>query len=339
MRILVGIVACVAGAILAAPASAQIDLDFDPNAIDDAAAALGISGDELDSLLNGELNDLYALADFGTFLRLSANAQSMANKGLGIDYASNVDGWVFGAAVSVAVADGGSSEAVVPISAGAQISLLLGYTVYDRLTLYVSGLYYELPTENLAGEFSNFGFHAQYKLIGAIGSARVAQWGGIDISTGIEYSRMKLGLSDTFDTSTDFAIDSVTTVILDTSSVGTLELTQQAITIPVEVTTNLTLFYFLSFYLGIAVDFQLGRASLNFDLDTSLNVSDSTAGVSESAGSVPITIEDTANADPAIFRVLGGIQINIWKIKLFGQLNFLTTDLTLSVAAGLRVVI
>ena len=328
-------------------AQPQVVLTLDPAAQQQIETALGLNQGELAQLIDDELRALYGLVDVPTFLRLSANAQSMANKGLGIDYASNVSDWVFGVAVSAAADAGdsdvedfraladGNTERAVPVSAGAQIGLMLGYQVIDRLTVYANGLYYPLSIDNdLDGTFFNFGLHAQYKAVPAIGQRSLVHWGGVDVSTGIEFSRMLLELEGTFD-ARGTLVDGVD---LDTVSTGTLDLEQRAITLPFEVSTNLTLFYFLTLYGGMALDVQLGDASARLDLDTELATAAPLGGTLD-LGSAQIAVNDIGDPDRVMFRLMGGLQLNIWKIKLFAQANVLTSDLTVGLAAGLRVVL
>ena len=305
----------------------------------------GLSREDLTSLIEDEIRALYGLADVPTFLRLSANAQSLANKGLGVDYASNVNGWVFGVAVAAAVDAGeatiddldaladGTTERVVPVAAGAQIGVMVGYTVADDLTLYANGLYYPLSTNDLDGTFYNVGVHAQYKAFRPRGDPWTAQWGGLDLTTGFELSRMFLELNDSFDASGTL----VEGLELDTRSFGILELEQRAITIPIEATTNVTFLHFLTLYGGLGVDFQLGDASMNFALDTNLTAI--TEDGETDLGTALITIDEARDPTRVLFRIMGGAQINIWNVKIFSQVNFLTEDLTVSLAAGVRLVL
>ena len=278
-----------------AAAQPSVTIEFDSASRQLLEQELGLTTEQLTQLVDDELRALYGLVDVPTFLRLSANAQGMANKGLGIDYASNVDGLIFGVALTVAADAGdadvedfralsdGNTERVVPVSAGVQLSVMAGYSVYDRLTVYVNGLYYRLQVDDLEGTFYNVGLHAQYKVFAPKGKRSVAQWGGLDVSTGIEVSRMGLDLDDTFDASGTL----VTGVDLDTVSTGTLELVQTAISVPLELTTNATLLYFLTLYGGVALDLQFGSASMAFDLDTELVSTDTQTGVELDLGAGP----------------------------------------------------
>ena len=347
MRSIVPVLAAAGLMALARPAAGQptVQTNLDPAAQIALQAALGLTQAQLEQLIDDELRALYGLVDVPTFLRLSANAQSMANKGLGVDYATDFEDWLFGASVSVAADAGdadldevraladGDAERAVPVSAGAQISVFLGYATEDW-RFYVSGLYYPLNPDELEGTFYNAGVHVQYEAIGGVGRASLVRWGGLRLSSGFQFSRMLLELTDTYEVSGTLAQG----LDLDTASVGTLELEQRAITIPLEATTHATFLYFLTLYAGVGIDFQFGDASMNLDVDTDL----STAGPSGGAlplGTARIIADELGDPDRIMVRFLGGVQLNIWRLKIFGQLNFLTSDLTLGLAAGLRLVI
>ena len=342
---------CLAFAVALAARGAQAQTSVELQLNPEAARVLEQQGifttSELTRIVDEELRAIYGLLDVPTFLRLSANAQGMANKGLGVDYASNPDRWIFGVSVAVAADAGdaslddvaafadGNTDVAVPISAGAQIGLMVGYKATDRLTVFANGMYYPLDAGDFDGTFYNAGVHLQYKAIPPIGRRQWAQWGGLDLTTGFQLSSMRLALSERFEASgtieEGFDLDSVST--------GTLELTQRAFTLPFEATTNVTLLYVVTLYAGIGLDVQLGDASMNVDLDSDLTTADPVAGGPLDLGSAQIRADDVNDPNLLMFRLMGGVQINIWRLKLFAQLNILTEDLTLSLAAGLRLVL
>src|SRR5262245_61210446 len=61
-----------------------------------AATRLNLSAADLQTLMGDQIRALYGLIDAPTFLRLSSNAQSMANKGIALDYSSSIDHFVIG---------------------------------------------------------------------------------------------------------------------------------------------------------------------------------------------------------------------------------------------------
>jgi hypothetical protein len=330
------------------PVSAQtfgVTLNLNQDAAN-TAAQLGISVSELETEIQQQVEALYGIADIEEFLELSANAQGLTSKGLGLDYASDRRGWIFGLAVSAALDAGDSDLAdienldltsfdrAIPLGLGAQIGLMTGYNFrrqgLPRLTLYINGLYTEYSVQEFTGRFINFGFHGQYKLVKSVGSD-LASWGGIDISTGIDLSRLVLTLQDTLTTSTPITEGDVT-VILETAGTGAVRVRQSAWSIPFEATTSVKLLYFLGLYGGIATDLVFGSARLEADVETPLFADGTEIGTAE------IFADESNGPSTAIFRLLGGVQFHIWKFKLFGQINLLTENLAVAGAAGLRFV-
>lgn len=343
-------------AILPAPAFAQnVQIQLGGNA-QTVANQLGLNVNQLESLISDQIAAYYSVNDVPEYLRLSANAQSLINKGVGVDYGSNPTGFLFGIAVAGAVDTGESdvstalenlnfdpSERVVPVGIGAQISLMLGYNFTRQgvpgLTLYANGLAFPLQVDEYDADFYNFGFHAQYNLWGHQTKNKTFNWGGLDLTSGFEFSQMRLNLAESLPASIPLSANGGS-VQLSTDAVGTLELVQTAWTVPVEVTTAFTLFYFASLYTGVAADFQFGGASIDADLsDDDLEIS-GVPGV-DSLGSVRIDASEDNGPTPVLFRVLVGLQFNLGPVKVFGQVNVqpnnLPDGLTTSAAGGVRV--
>jgi len=121
-------------------------------------------------------------------------------------------------------------------------------------------------------------------------------------------------------------------VTLGTETDGNLELTQRAWTIPLELTSNVRFLYIVSLYGGVGVDFQFGSASMSADVESPL-----TDGETE-VGRITVDADDDAGPTPVLVRFLTGLQLNFGPIKAFAQLNFLTENLAVGLAGGLRAV-
>jgi len=306
-----------------------------------AANLLGLDVGQVEGELEQQLGALFGLRDVSEFLRLSANAQSMVNKGIGVDYASNPKGFLLGVSVSGAL-DAGDAELddlanidgdrIVPVGVGAQISLMAGFNFamlgLPELTLFANGMAFPLQYDVYQADFRNFGVHAQYKLFKRRGG-KAAGWGGLDITSGLQFSETVLNLDEQIERTV--SVDGGR-FLLDTEITGNLELVQTAWTVPLEITSNVRFLYVLSLYGGAGVDFQFGDAKMVADLQSPLQQSGADLGT--------VTIDANAASDPTrvLFRLLVGTQVHLGPIKVWGQLNFLTEDLTVGGAAGVRAV-
>lgn len=338
--------ALAAALVLCAPGFAEaqtVSINFNQDAKTILGNELQVAEGELENLLTEEFQALYSVLNVEDFLRLSANAQSMANKGLGADYASNPDFFIFGIAANFS-ADAGDTDINdptkdldrgIPVSAGAQISAMVGLNLskigLSWLTIFVNGLYFPLKVNQLEGTFFNLGAHAQVRLFGF--DAKVIEWGGLALTSGIQRSQLTMSLNEPnqFEASAELAQG----VSLDTVTTGNLKLVQSAMTVPVELTTNITILKFVTVFAGAAVDFPFGDATADYELQSELSTTIN--GENLDVGDATITVTDQNKADRPLFRLLGGVQLNLWIVNLFAQLNFTTRDLALGVAAGLRV--
>jgi len=341
------------GLVLAAPAYAQntdVIVTLTPEA-DMVATQAGIDGPaELERVIEDQVRALYGLTDIREFLRLSANAQNMLSKGIGVDYASQPKGFLFGIAVSGAFDAGDSDiedleaisftdfERAVPIGVGAQASLMLGYNFTEQgvpwLTLYLSGLGFPLNIDEYDGTFYNVGLHSQFKFLKGAGKPTL-RWGGLDFTTGVEFSEMVLRARRAIETQTPLGggIDLRTRSAADRTE---LRLRQTAITFPFEVTTSTRLAYFLGLYGGVGLDLQVGGAELSGTVDSDLLADGGGFDEPQDIGTVAISANDQNEPTTALFRIITGVQVHLGPVKAFGQLNFLTEDLTVGGTAGLR---
>ena len=333
--------ALIAALLLPATSSAQtvrVTLD------DRARELLGARTAQVEKQLGTEFEQqtkaLVGELDIGEFLQQSANAQALVHKSLGTDYSSVADGFIIGASIGAAIDTGDSGLDVVagedmdevPIGAGAQITLMLGYNFADQgvpeLTIFAHGMGAPISISEFEGSFYNFGATAQYRVIGPYGSKWLG-WGGISLTSGVEVSRMRLTIASADMLDFDTRVGGVR---IRGDSDGSVSLVQNAVSIPLEVTTALTTLYVFTLYAGIAGDLNFGSANLMLDVDTTV-----TAGGQTGAGSAEAFMEDDGDPDRLMFRVLGGLQANLGPVHLFAQANLLPKDLQLALAAGLRV--
>ncbi|MEL6186250.1 MAG: hypothetical protein AAFU79_16620 [Myxococcota bacterium] len=344
-------VAALLGALGLSPVAYAQTVTITPSqGFDDAAAQLGLDPSAFEQQLSDEVAALYGLLDVAEFLRLSANAQTLVLAGSGADYASNPDGFFAGFGVNAALSAGDADlqtlsnelanydvERGIPVSGGAMLTLMAGYNFarqgLPNLTVSVHGLHFPLSYEQLDGEFTNLGAHIQVKLFRqSKGDAFTPlYWGGIDLTGGFTYARTTLTLNDVYEADTSLSSD----LRLNTVSTGTLQLEQTAYTIPLEITSNLTFFEVLTLFGGLGLDIPLGDASSLMDLDTSL-VAASGDNVFD-VGTAQLNVDDVVQADDLLPRVMVGLQVNVWILRLFAQLNISLRDTTLGAATGLRV--
>jgi len=123
------------------------------------------------------------------------------------------------------------------------------------------------------------------------------------------------------------------------SADGRFDLSSSVIVAPLEVTTSMRFLYFVSVYGGFGIDLQVGKSSMSADLDADLTATDPTNNDAPvDMGTAHITVEGTKGPSTGKARALAGVQVNVWKLKIFAQVNAIPISAA-SVALGLRVVL
>jgi hypothetical protein len=323
------------------------------------AERAGLSVPEIEMQIKNELERLFQVTRAGDYVRSWGDAQSFASRGMGADYASNFSAVMIGIAGNLSL---NVEDAFVPtdtrtappaggVSPNATILAGLNLAAFGLPPITVYGNWFEREghIDEFGADLRNWGVHFQYKLFGPDEDsgllAKLFTWGGLDITTGLEQSRLILSLDRAFKRAIPLQSASLppgTTAFVNVDSLGSFTLDMRMLNIPLEVTTSLRLLYALSIYGGFGIDWQVGGGSdLVVDLDGTMT------GVVQQQGGQPMNldigtaaVELTESAGPSKGRLrwLVGAQVNLFLLKLFAQLNLAAQDPVLaSVALGARV--
>jgi len=337
-------------AVAAADTSSDVTVTLTPQG-DALALGLGKTSADISDQIKKQVVAAYQTADIGGVLRSFTDATSFSNRGLGVDYASASNDFMIGIAGNVAV----STPDVLSASSyptnttscsscvgggAANFGLMLGGNLkglgLPRWMLFGNGFYESASTDKLAGHLTSAGAHLQYRLFepqvdhGA--EAVVLRWIGLDLTSGLEYTRWTLGLKDAL--TNDYTVGNGTqTTAVSVASQGQFDLTSNTLTIPVEASTGFRILELVSVYFGGGIDFTAGKSSINAHLDGPATTADGTT-----IGDVKITATGSNTGSPAAFRALAGAQLNLWRLKIFAQGN-LSQSSTASVSFGVRLLL
>ncbi|HUS33511.1 MAG TPA: hypothetical protein VMZ53_33645 [Kofleriaceae bacterium] len=331
-------------AVLAASSSraahAQVSVAVQLNADGEALASqLGITSQDLASRIQDRVNDAYDAQNVAGFIRSFTDATSFSTRGLGVDYASLPKNLILGVGANFAVAASGDFNADERPTAGlaANVSFMAGMNLADydapRWTLFANGFYRKATLNSLRGGITTAGLHAQYRLLqpqrdeGV--TTQVLRWTGMDITSGLEFTRWNLGVDD--DIETPFGVDGTSGgANLLLQSTGTFDLSSTAMTVPVEVSTGIRIALLVSVYIGAGVDFTASSGKLTTNLAGDLLTEDN-----RNIGTTTITGGGNNSGSPVAARVMAGAQLNIWKLRAYVQLNASATPAA-SIGAGIR---
>lgn len=304
------------------------------------ATQAGITEMDLEGRIKVQVDNAYDLTHVDKFLRSFGDATSFAQRGLGVDYMSVPGNFMIGLGAQVGVSS--TDELTLdqrPTNGGTAVnaSVMIGYNLKDaghpRWTLFANGFYENGSTNDLNGKIITGGFHVQVKLVEPQvddGAAVVVRWGGIDLTTGVEFTRWTFGANNTITQQLSVpGLDQQLTL----DSVGRFDLTSTAGTVPIELTTGLRILELVSLYVGAGFDVTGGKSTVDADLTGTLTTPDKT-----NVGTVHITESGSNTSSPGQFRGLAGVQVNLWKLKVYSQVNVSQLPAA-SVGFGLRLVL
>ncbi len=300
------------------------------------AAAQGSTAQTFSDDITARINDAYRVNNVDGFLRGFADAASFSNRGLGVDYASLPNHAIIGIGATVSAVSDGVPSRERPVGGAAanfavMAALNLGSWDLPRWTVSGHGLYYKAASDDLRGTISGAGAHLQYKLLKPREglAATLLLWNGLDVTAGVEFLRWTLGTDRAITTDIDQG-----NATLKLVSTGTFDLTTTTMTVPVEVTTGFRIALLATVYAGAGIDLQYGKTAVNANMLGSLRSSD---GATELA-QADIKLDGSNTPHPLAPRALLGVQLNLWRLKIYvqGTVNAIPAA---SLGAGIRLVL
>ena len=310
-----------------APARADVTVDVRLTPQGQALAdQMGVTAAELERRMKDRIDS--TLGTDGAALQAFSDAAVLSSHGLGVDYVSVPESLIVGVAANAAAANGDLSALDHPIGGvAANVAVMAGLNLstFDlpRWTVYGSGFYRSDTVDGIDGAITNAAAHVQYALIEP-GPGTVVRWTGLQLTSGVELTRWTLGTEKAMGTS--FAISGHE---LGYDMTGRFELASNSLTVPVELSTGVRVAV-VSFYAGVGVDGTAGAGSVDAMVTGPL-----TDDQGRRLGTATINGHDSHGASPVSARALGGVQLDAWKLKIFGHVNA-AADSATSIGVGVR---
>ena len=350
----------------ATPSSAQIfDLKITDYGGLETVPGFAAFKSSIDAQIQDQENTINKDFPSGTPDRLMegmANSSVMAAKGIGTDYASNMDVFLIGAGIGVgadlAKPSGTDSKiSGVGVAPGLVVGFNLGFIDTNsllgmdpkRLNIYFNFMSYNL-TKNFddGGKKSeagldtlSFGSHIRYNWIRPKGN-RLLGWGGVKLTTGFEYNKteisFKTNINETFNQTTSNG-EVVTGPLTGSPEASILASTTS---IPLAISTDVQILYFVSLYTGAGVDFNMGTAKGKGNLNASPTQLNCTNGICGGGAGRDLTVQLKGNLDtsakvnPFLYRAFAGVQLNLPWTRIFVQVDKSLSNELIGATAGLR---
>ncbi len=299
-----------------------MSVNIDP----DLASQLGLDAGAMEESLGGTIQDELHLGDAEAFMGAMADASALATKGMGVDYASNFDklmvGWSVGSGVSAGGATFNKGGQELPDygfsfqmagTVGLNLGLLSGGEGFlSHIVLFGHGMMLNTSGEAFGADLLNYGGHLQLRLIKPQ-DAEVIAWGGLAVTGGYEYTSYRLDLQQSMPISAPSA-----GVPMTWDATGSYVLKADSVSFPVEISTNLRVLVATAF-VGAGMDFNTGTATTAMELTGPIEAD--APGGPYTMGDATVSTIQNGQAGPSFPRVFGGLQLNVFVLKVYGQLN------------------
>lgn len=320
-----------------------------------SASGLGLQ-QTIETETCNQVNSKFQTGNLSSVMASMAKAYAVTSKGAVADYATNMQVFSLGAGATVgvnnitpttdltALKNRFSGSTVPDVGTGVGASATLGVSFrhmnfkkrgwFDPKNINVYASFMMLPTltyEIYSIKSTSASAYLQYKVLPMRKTPlALVTWGGLDIGLGYTYATSTISAS---------SASKITTIEFDTNGqhvtyqpAGTLALTYAAHVMPLEVSTNFSLLYFLSFVVGAAADFHLlTSATIAANISGPVTVG-TTTSPNDYAN---FSLSETGKVGAVGFRAFFGPQFNVWKTRIF-TLAHITNDTSYAVTLGAR---
>jgi len=282
---------------------------------------LHLSVDQLKQNEEDKFNALFQTANLPALLSAFASTTAIADRGLGVDYAVIGTPLMIGVVANGAVpTDSSLSSSDSQVIGGfvfnfaVMIGANLGRWGAPRWTLYANGFYETAGYKELQGDLTTGGVHAQYRALeGTRGRVR---WTGLDVTTGLELAKWTISTKrDSLPINFKVANMMGDSEELTFDSKGVMNVEADSTTIPLEITTGLSLNDLFVLYAGGGFDLTLATATIDVNLDGDLLIRSN----QENVGHATVTANGQASPGTVTAHALAGIKLEVPHANIYVQ--------------------
>jgi hypothetical protein len=313
--------------------------------------------------LQSDINDELPNDTPGEMMKGMANSSVLAGKGIGSDYASYMDVFLVGVGLGLAADfekpnDVESNYSGVGVAPGFVVGANLrkmGVGTFagldaSRVNTYFNfmklGITRDLEDNggvNSEGRLDSLslGLHFRYDWVPGNNNSNF-RWGGLKLHWGYEFNQSNIVYEQDLDKSIN-VIDDVADLNGRLTGRPKYQIETQTHSIPLEISTDVRMFEFLSAYGGLGTDISYGKAKGSGILDGTVSpIVCTNSGLC--GGGTVIQLQAQANLDaegkvnPIMLRGFTGLQINIPYVRIFAQIDKVFGTELLGGTVGIRYV-
>ncbi|HRP69891.1 MAG TPA: hypothetical protein PLY93_10205 [Turneriella sp.] len=296
-----------------------------------------------------------------------ANSAVLTSKGLGVDYASNIKLFTIGGSAGIAIDAGanglsgmsngaatmsglgGSFSGVFGLNLGVFSLPKLGPIDFKKMIVFVNVGYVNVGSlvgkamgegGSVSGSLTTVGLNARYRVIPEVSLLPFGlfAWSGLDITSGINYSSMKIQLTAEFSESLSNNLGGGVNMSGNYNGTLTFGPDLGILTVPVDVSSGIRVLNIFRLYAGLGLDINLGYSEIAAKVPGKVSGSLSGGGNSSTVNAdAGLDLSAKGAADYLAMRFFGGLQLDFSVLNIFVQYNTAITSGTHGVSMGARI--
>lgn len=203
----------------------------------------------------------------------------------------------------------------------------IGAVNSENLNLYLSIAQLNKSVDDVNFNYQFFGLMGQYHFLGNYSALLGAfKWNGVNLTTGIKYSRIKILFSKTITETvqqdvSDPSIGGTQTMTMTYSTLAQLGANANITTIPVEVSTSVGLLYLFDAYVGLGADLNFGSANSVISSPGSVSATEPSGLAGTMSGDIEFDLGQKSSPQSFNTRYMLGFGIDFKVLSYMLQYN------------------
>lgn len=226
---------------------------------------------------------------------------------------------------------------IAGINVGGLFGFDKGFIDPSKLRVYLSGFALDRKFGDVNAKYFGMGLAGQYRLIDekTLG-AKSIKWTGVDVGAGILYSTLDVDASINLDKTYSTTVNGETVNATFTNTRALLQADVNTISIPLEASTGLRLFYFLKLIAGFGLDLNFGETKGTGSLAAGSGFTGTTGGGGTMAGVPEFSLNGSDGPDFANIRLFAGPHIEFGVGSIFVNVHKSLLENAVAVNSGVN---
>lgn len=316
--------------------------------------------DKVFDTMETEVNNQLTQFDASSYLTGTANATALASAGGTHDLANRFKYFYISVGGGLAADLAGKSfkdlasnsnnvntakglSGNLSFSIGAPGNLLnipkFGYFQPENFKVYLSYSEYSKTIQNVNFDYLTYSLMGQYHFFAnhsiLLGSLK---WHGVDVTSGLKYSRIKVLFTKSFDQSVQQTITGPggpTNMTMNYQSTAQLGANAAVTTVPIELSTSVGLLYFLDGFVGLGTDLNFGSAESVASAPGKVTATENSNTLGTMSGDIEFDLGQKGKAQALSSRYLLGFAFDLRVVSLTFQFNHNLSNSAESLHLGL----